>query len=256
MRKSIVGISLKNYQNYITEACEFSKEVVKEIGNENQVEQFMFPSLGVIYPVSIELMDSSIGLGAQNIGFEANGAFTGEFSVESLIDMGGKYVEIGHIERRTIFKESNDIINKKLKLALRNGVTPVHCIGELEITEDYCLIKQVLKKQLSLDLATIDREDVKKIIFAYEPAWAIGKAQAASSTHVHKVHHLIRKCIEELYDKKTSDTIRIIYGGSVSLENVEEIVSDDNVDGVFVGRFGHNPKNYALIVKLVKKIKG
>ncbi|MCB5955273.1 triose-phosphate isomerase family protein [Enterococcus sp. CWB-B31] len=256
MRRPVVGISLKMYQNQIDDARDFAHAIVEEVGEKQEIEQFMCPGMGVLYPVAMILKDSEIGLGAQNISFAPNGAYTGEFSVESLKDMRGSYAEIGHIERRTLFCESDNMINQKVRLALAHDVIPVLCIGETEKTDDHQEVKAIIKKQLFLDLFQLENSQVEKVILAYEPAWAVGKTSAASAAYVHQIHSLIRECVAELFDKKTAENIRIIYGGSVSQENSERIVSDDNVDGVFVGRFGHQPKQYASIVKIVKKIKG
>lgn len=255
MRKPIVGISLKLYQNKIEDVRDFTHSIVEAVGNEKKIEQFMCPGMGVLYPAAMILKDSEIGLGSQNIGPEPNGAYTGEFSIETLKDLHGEYVEIGHIERRTIFKETDDIINQKVHLALSYGVIPVLCIGEISKTDDYDQIKALMKKQLFLDLFQVVDKKAMKVILAYEPAWAVGKTCAASAIHVRKVHGLIRECIKELYSKEVAENIRIIYGGSVSQENTKLIVSDDNVDGVFIGRFGHNPEQYASIVETVKKVK-
>lgn len=255
MRKPIVGISLKLYQNEIDNARDFAHAIVEEVGNEKKIEQFMCPGMGVLYPIAMILKDSEIGLGAQNIAPEANGAYTGEFSIESLKDMKGTYAEIGHVERRTIFNETDDMINQKVRLALNYEVTPVLCIGEIMKTEDYHEIKDLMKKQLFLDLFQLEGQQAEKVILAYEPAWAVGKTCAASAVHVQRVHGLIRECIKELFDSQTAENIRIIYGGSVSQENVQLIVSDENVDGVFVGRFGHKPAQYASIVDTVKRVK-
>lgn len=256
MRKPIVGISLKLYQNQIDKARDFAHAIVEEVGEEKRIEQFMCPGMGVLYPIAMILKESEIGLGSQNIAPAVNGAYTGEFSIESLKEMKGSYAEIGHIERRTIFHETDEMINQKVRLTLDNEVTPVLCIGEVTKTDDYQEIKGLMKKQLFLDLFQLEGKQVEKIILAYEPAWAVGKTCAASATHVHQVHGLIRECIKELYDIQTAEKIRIIYGGSVSQENAKLIVSNENVDGVFVGRFGHNPKNYATIVETVRKVKG
>ena len=255
MRKPIVGISLKLYQNQIDDARNFAHAIVEEVGDEKKVEQFMCPGMGVLYPVAMILKDSEIGLGSQNIAPVPNGAYTGEFSIESLKEMKGGYAEIGHIERRTLFNETDDMINQKVRFALDYEVTPVLCIGEVTKTDDYQEIKALMKKQLFLDLFQIEGKKAEKIILAYEPAWAVGKTCAASAVHVQQVHGLIRECIKELYAIQTAENIRIIYGGSVSQENTKLIVSDENVDGVFVGRFGHNPKQYASIVETVKKVK-
>ncbi|MEO1771513.1 triose-phosphate isomerase family protein [Candidatus Enterococcus ferrettii] len=255
MRNPIVGISLKMYQNRIDAARAFAHGIVEEVGEETKIEQFMCPGMGVIYSVAMILKESRIGLGVQNIAPTVNGALTGEFSVESLRDMRGSYAEIGHIERRTIFSETDELINQKVRVALKNDITPVLCIGEVIKTDDYAEIKDLMKKQLFLDLFQINGEEAARVILAYEPAWAVGKTSAASAVHVHQVHRLIREAVTELYDQQTAEKIRIIYGGSVSPENTPLIVSDENVDGVFVGRFGHDPKRYASIVEIVKKAK-
>jgi triosephosphate isomerase len=255
-RKPIVGISLKMYQNKIKEAQNFAEELVNIVGDEQEVEQFMCPGMGVLYPVSIILENSLIGLGAQNMAPVEYGAYTGEFSIDSLLAMHGSYVELGHVERRTIFGESDDLINQKVRLALGKGVAPVLCIGELEHNENESELKNILMKQLFLSLNQVAPEQAEKVILAYEPAWAVGKTLAASAVHVHLAHGLIRECLKELYSEETAEKIRIIYGGSVSQENVGLIVADENVDGVFVGRFGHDPKRYGNIVATVKKVKG
>ncbi|MBM7689253.1 triose-phosphate isomerase [Enterococcus ureilyticus] len=254
-RKPIVGISLKMYQNQLKEAQHFAQKISDLTGQVEAVEQFMCPGMGVLYPVSVLLRETNIGLGAQNMAPVAYGAYTGEFSIDSLLDMEGTYVELGHIERRTIFSESDDMINQKVLLALEKNVIPVLCIGESEHSEDYEEIKNLLLKQLFLALNQVPHKQAEKVILAYEPAWAVGKTLAASAVHVHAVHGIIRECLTELYSYETAQKTRIIYGGSVSQENVQLIVSDENVDGVFVGRFGHDPERYANIVKTVKMIK-
>lgn len=254
-RKPIVGISLKMYQNHIEEARDYAHTIVELVGEEQAVEQFICPGMGVLYPVAMIVKDSEIGLGAQNIGPVAYGAYTGELSIDSLKDLNGAYVEIGHIERRKIFHEDDDLVNQKVHLALSQQMAPVLCIGEVEQSEDYKEIKNLLLKQLFLDLNQVSAEDVTRVILAYEPAWAVGKTLAASAPHVHKVHGLIRECLKELYSQEVAEQVRIIYGGSVSKENVKLIASDPNVDGVFVGRFGHDPKRYQAIVETVKQIK-
>lgn len=140
-RKPIVGISLKMYQNKIKEAELFAKRISELTGQVETVEQFMCPGMGVLYPVSLQLNHSKIGLGAQNMAPVAYGAYTGEFSIDSLLDMQGAYVELGHIERRTIFGESDDLINQKVLLALEKNVAPVLCLGELDHSDDYQEIK-------------------------------------------------------------------------------------------------------------------
>ncbi len=254
-RKAIVGMSLKMYHNSLKKAADFAESINQLVGEEEEIEQFLFPGMGTLYPVSLKLKNSLIGFGSQNIAPAANGAYTGEFSIESLIDMGGMYVEIGHSERRTLFHETDEIIADKVQLTIESGLMPVLCIGEPKETTDFEWIKSFLENQLSMDLKNIAKEKLETVIIAYEPVWAIGAANAASAEHVAKIHTLIRESLSNLFGTEIAKKIRIIYGGSVSKDNVSAIVSNENVDGVFVGRFGHDPKNYQAIVESVRTIK-
>lgn len=254
-RKPIVGMSLKMYHNLLKKAADFAENINQLVGEEEEIEQFLFPGMGTLYPVSLKLKGSMIGFGSQNIAPAANGAYTGEFSIESLVDMGGSYVEIGHSERRSLFHETDEMIADKVQLTIESGLIPVLCIGEPKESTNFEWIKSFLENQLSMDLQKIAKEKLKTVIIAYEPVWAIGAANAASAEHVAKIHTLIRESLSNLFGTEAAEKMRIIYGGSVSKDNVSAIVLNENVDGVFVGRFGHDPKNYQAIVESVKTIK-
>lgn len=255
MRKPVVGISYKTYVNTIEKAKVMVQQIVETTGNEKDVEQFMFPSLGVLYPVSEVLNGSEIAYGAQNISPYLNGPYTGEFSIESLKEIGGSFVEIGHAERQGIFHETLDMINLKTKLTLDMGMTPVLCIGEKVRLDNKDEKKEVLLEQISLSLKDVSKEAAARTILAYEPVWAIGQAEAADAGYVHQTTAIIREILADLYGSEISEQIRIIYGGSVSKDNAPEIVEDVNIDGVFIGRFGHDPANYKAIVEVVKERK-
>jgi len=255
VRKPIVGISYKTYINSIQKACMLARRLVDLTGKEKAVEQVIFPSIGTLYPVSQILQNSRIALGAQNISPEKNGPFTGELSIESVIEMGGKFVEIGHAERKAIFHETLEMINKKTRLTLDLGLLPFLCIGEEEKQNNAGSLYKILQSQILSSLKNIENGLVHRIVFAYEPVWAIGKSAAAEPEYVHSAHEIIRQIIKNLYGSEASDRVRIIYGGSVSKDNVLAIVKNENVDGVFIGRFGHEPDNYKEMVDTVKKIK-
>lgn len=254
-RKPLVGISLKIYQNKIAEAVNYAQSISQLTNGETDLELFILPSMGVIYPVAQALhnRENVIGLGAQNIAPLANGALTGEFSIESLVDLQGHYVEIGHYERRTYFHEDNELINQKIQLTLKNQLVPLLCIGEAQQTTG-AELKTVFKKILAADLANISPAQLATLIIAYEPYWAIGKAAAAQASYVAVAHTMIREALAELIGP-TADNVRIIYGGSVSKDTAGSLVNNPNVDGVFVGRFGHDPQNFAEIVQIVKQVK-
>ncbi|MCM3054883.1 triose-phosphate isomerase [Caldifermentibacillus hisashii] len=255
MRKPIVGISYKTYINSIQETFKMLDQIVRLTGTEKKIEQVIFPSIGTLYPAAQVLKGSNIALGAQNISPEKNGPFTGELSIESVKEIGGRYVEIGHAERKTIFKESQEMINKKTRLTLEEGLFPFLCIGEEEQENNDDLLYNTFNFQISSALNGIHIELIKNVIIAYEPFWAIGKSFAAEPEYIHKSHDIIRNVLADLYGKEISKQIRIIYGGSVSKDSTPFIINNNNVDGLFIGRFGHNPENYNEILRIVMSIK-
>lgn len=254
-RKPIVGMSWAMRQNKTTDAVEFANELVDLLKNNQEIEQFVFPSMGTIPAVAAVLKDSTIGLGSQNIAPFATGEYSGEYSIESLIDVGGKYVELGHWERRIMFGDTDDLINQKLLLTLEKGLIPVLCIGEDQKIEDDAKLYSILKRQLFNDLQDAAEQDISRLVIAYTPHWAVGKTRASNSPHIHEVGHVIRRILTEFYSEETVNAIRIIYGGSVSPENTKLIVEDEAIDGVLVGRFGSKAERYAEIVAVVEEAK-
>jgi triosephosphate isomerase (TIM) len=252
-RKPVVGISLKIYMNTVAQTRAYVQQLKELCQDISKLEIFIFPSLGTIPCVAELLENTNIGYGAQNIAPVANGAFTGEYSIESLLECGGTWVELGHAERRANFNETDAMINQKVRLVLEHGMTPVLCIGES--IEQKERVRDHLRQQLLSDLAAIDSAKLEKVVIAYEPVWSIGQAEAAAPEYVHTLHKMIRQLLNELYGQKVSERVRIIYGGSVSKENAGAIIADENVDGVFVGRFGHDPDNFKEIIEVVVKNK-
>lgn len=251
-RKQVVGLSLKNYINSMNKTKELCEEINVLTGKDESIEQFLFPSLGTL-TVAVDILgNSAIGYGSQNICPFENGAYTGEFSIETLVDLNGGYVELGHHERLTIFGETPEMVHSKIHLALKNSIVPVVCIGEGQTKVDFNSFKYILTDQIESYFGKDISAHSSKIILAYEPGWAIGKAEAANANFVHKAHGIIREIWEKLYGKNASEEVRIIYGGSVSEVNSPDIIDDDNVDGVFIGRFGHDPSKFAEIVSIVK----
>ncbi|WP_124059077.1 triose-phosphate isomerase family protein [Vaginisenegalia massiliensis] len=246
--KSIVAISFKNYINNRQKMRSYIDNILQYEFDSSELEIILFPSMGTLETCAAELDHSEINFGSQNICPNKNGAFTGELSIESLLDLGGKFVEIGHYERRVFFHEDNHMINLKCQLALNNGIFPFLCIGE---DKDCDNLKSDLKAQLVVALAGINQEQVKNIVIAYEPWWAIGQKEAADINHISLAHRIVREILTEMFDKNTAESIRIIYGGSVSEETAATIIEDKNVNGLFVGRFGHNPEAFLRIADAV-----
>ncbi|SET54709.1 triosephosphate isomerase [Enterococcus malodoratus] len=255
IRKPVVAMSWAMRQNKKIDAVNFASEIIKELNNDTEIEKIIFPSIGTLPFVSEVTKDTTVLLGAQNIAPYKHGQYTGEYSIESLIDIGGKYVEIGHWERRELFGDTDEIINKKVRLSLENGLIPILCVGEKDKTDDYHEIELQLRRQLYIDTLDIAASDINKIIIAYTPKWVVGKTLAASAPQVHKVGEMIRKIIADFFNDEAAQNVRIIYGGSVSPENTRLLVKDENIDGVLIGRFGSDPKRFAQVVQVIEEIK-
>lgn len=185
---------------------------------------------------SKKLIDGSvIKLGAQNMHFEDSGAFTGEISASMLKSAGCEYVIIGHSERRTLFGDTDKTLNKKLKKALEVGLKPIFCVGELLEERESEITKDVVKTQVEIGLFDVSAEEMKNVIIAYEPVWAIGTGKTATPEQAQEVHEFIRDLIEILYSKKIADHLVIQYGGSVKPDNAKELLSQKDIDGALVG---------------------
>ncbi len=251
-RRPIVGMSLKIYVNKMDQAVSLAEEVIKQLGDVEDVDVFLIPSMGTIYPVAKTLEGSSILYGVQNIAPLEVGAMTGEFSIESAMDLGCHLIELGHAERKSIFKEEYNMINKKIRLTLRNGLMPIVCVGETDKSPDR---KKELSEQIEELLRDIPKDSLINLVLAYEPEWAIGKDKPADPQYVHQSMKMIREILGMLYGKSVSEEIRLIYGGSANKENAEELVSSDDIDGLFIGRFGHEISNFKEIVSTVREVK-
>ena len=181
------------------------------------------------------LEGTDIGFGGQNMYFEESGAFTGEISPTMLKDIGAKYVILGHSERRDIFGEDDELINKKVLSALDHDLVPILCCGESLEEREANKQEEKVKSQLEADLKDVSEDDIKKVIIAYEPIWAIGTGKTASADDAESMGAFIRNLVAELYSKETADAVRIQYGGSVKPANVKELMAKENIDGALVG---------------------
>ncbi len=181
------------------------------------------------------LSGSKIKLGAQNMHFEESGAYTGEVSASMLKSVGCEYVILGHSERRNIFGETDAVINKKIKKALSVGLKPIFCVGELLKERENGTTNDVVKRQVLKGLEGITADDMKNIIIAYEPVWAIGTGKTATPAQAQEVHEFIRDLIEIEYSLKIANDVTIQYGGSVKPDNAKELLSQKDIDGALVG---------------------
>lgn len=199
--------------------------------------------------------NSKVVIGAQNMNDATHGAFTGEIASIMLKDAGACFVILGHSERRKYFGETSVIIHKKVVRALQDGIIPVLCVGETLEEKDSGMMKEVLKEQIFSALEGVSPENGEKLILAYEPVWAIGTGRSADYLTIEEAHNFCRNCLVEIFGEKTGSLIPIVYGGSVSVENVSEIIAHDNVNGVLVGGASLDARSFASIALQCKKLK-
>ena len=190
----------------------------------------------------------SIKVGAQNVHFEKSGAFTGEISADMLVDAGVKYVVIGHSERRQYFGETDETVNKRTKAAIAAGLTAIVCVGEVLAEREADITEEVVSRQVKLALADVSAEDMKNIIIAYEPVWAIGTGKTATAEQAEEVCALIRGVIAKKYGKAVAKEVIIQYGGSMNAKNAAELLAMENIDGGLIGGASLKAADFGVIV--------
>lgn len=233
MRKRIVVANWKMNKTP-NEAIELVELLKEKVNVEDVDVAFCVPFVDLI-PVAHALEGTNIALGAQNVHYEDFGPYTGEISAPMLKEIGCQYVIIGHSERRAFFNETDHTVNMKIFQAINHDLTPIVCVGEdLETRKNNIIIEQI-RAQIKRALKNVSFEDVNKTIFAYEPIWAIGTGMSASPEQAQEVCHAIRQVLAEIYDHETANSIRILYGGSVTGKNCAEIFVMKDIDGGLVG---------------------
>lgn len=195
-----------------------------------------------IFPPSPYVMDivklcgnSPITVGMQNMYYENEGAFTGEVSPQMVKNTGCRFILIGHSERRHIFGETDDDVNKKVKAAFDNDLEPMICVGELLKERESGITEKIIKRQIEGALKDIGKEQMKRVVIAYEPVWAIGTGKVATPEIAEEAHIIIRKYLANIYDNETSEMLPVLYGGSVKPDNIYKLFNRENIDGVLVG---------------------
>lgn len=194
-----------------------------------------------------------VKVGAQNVSEFANGAYTGEVSATQLKDVGVDFVIVGHSERRHLFGEMDERIGKKVERVICEGIPFILCIGETEEERNSDQTESVLKRQLESALESVMEAQLRKMKIAYEPVWAIGTGKAASAKMVDETHELIREMISELYSEEIGESMPILYGGSVTLDNLEELLSRANVDGALVGGAALEASNFNQMIQMLEE---
>ena len=249
MRKKIVAANWKMNTTQ-GEAGRFVESLLLDLGDISDVEVVIVPPFTAIAKVTESLGKAqNIKIGAQNMHWEKNGAFTGEISAALLRDLFVRFVILGHSERRTLFGETDEIVNKKVRAAHEAGLRPIVCVGETLEQREKGRVEKVLSKQLSGSLDGLEAKELLETVIAYEPVWAIGTGKVATAEQAQEAHAFIRQILREISDEATAEKIRIQYGGSVKPDNARTLLSQPDIDGALVGGASLDPRSFAQIVQ-------
>jgi len=236
-----------------SEATKMLMELIPMVKKIKSVDIVITPPFTALFSTIQTVKNTKIMIGAQNMYYEEKGAFTGEVSSTFLKDLGCKYVILGHSERRDIFNESDDLINKKIKTALKSDLNPIVCIGEHLEEREAGRTKDVIESQFNLTFKDLKSEELGRITIAYEPIWAIGTGKTATPEQAEEIHIFIRELIAKIYGKNTAQTVRIQYGGSIKPTNAKEIFEKENIDGGLVGGASLQSKSLYEIIKAAEE---
>ncbi len=247
-RKALIAANWKMYKTP-AEAKAFVDAFLPLVAGHTRDEIALFPSPVLLPTVVPAAKGSNVAVGAQNIHFAEEGAYTGETSIAQLKAVGGTHTLIGHSERRQYFAETDEIVNKKLHAALKAGLVPVVCVGEVLAERESGKTADVLKTQIAGAFAGITPEAAKPIVIAYEPVWAIGTGKTATPEIAEDTHKVIRAEVAKLLGAEIAEGIRILYGGSVKPDNVTSLMAREDIDGALVGGASLKPDSFEKIVK-------
>jgi len=249
MRKKILAANWKMNLTHV-EAESYMQTFLGEIGEVDDVEIVMIPPFTSI-PALAQISEKApfIRIGAQNMYWERSGAYTGEISATMLRVLFVKYVVIGHSERRMLFGETDETVNRKVHSALEAGLRPIVCVGESATQRDNDEVETVLKRQLELGLRDLSLKDAVEIVIAYEPVWAIGTGRTATPIQAEEAHRFIRSVLSKMFGTGPAERVRIQYGGSVKPENAQELMRQSDIDGALIGGASLDPHSFAKIIR-------
>ncbi len=248
MRQPIIAGNWKMNKN-ITEAIDLANNLKRGLCDIEGAEIVICPPFTSLSDVKEVIMETNIKLGAQDVYWEKEGAFTGEVSAPMLRELGCEYVIIGHSERRQFFGETNQTVNRKVKAALSEKLKPIVCVGEKLEERKSQKTFEVVKDHIENGLAGLSKEDMQKVTIAYEPVWAIGTGVNATKEQAEEVHKYIRGLIGKMFGEETAGDVRIQYGGSVKADNIKELIAEEDVDGALVGGASLKADSFIQIVK-------
>ena len=249
MRKKIIAANWKMNMTQ-SESEAFVTTFLREIGDPDTVEVVIVPPFTSIPKVSELLTQTqNIKVGAQNMHWERSGAFTGEISPAMLRELFVRYVVLGHSERRAMFGETDEIVNRKVRAAHEEVLRPILCIGETLAQREAGQVEKVLSSQLRGSLANVQPKELLETVIAYEPVWAIGTGKTATADQAQEAHAFIRQMLREMAGEATADKMRIQYGGSVKPDNARTLLSQPDIDGALVGGASLDPRSFAQIMQ-------
>jgi triosephosphate isomerase (TIM) len=251
MRIPVIAGNWKLFKK-TAEALQLVQELSPLVKDVKDIEIVVAPSFTVLGPVRSLLFDSPISVAGQDCFWEEEGAYTGEVSPSMLVDAGCSHVIIGHSERRQLFGETDEKVNRKIRAAIRAGLTAIFCIGETLQERESGQTFAVLESQLTKGLDKLSLEEMEMVILAYEPVWAIGTGKTATEEQAQESHIFIRRMIAELISASLADAIRILYGGSVKPDNIRGLMAQPDIDGALVGGASLTAESFASIVHFQK----
>lgn len=255
MRTKIIAGNWKMHKTG-EEASSFARELKRKTFNISKTEIIICPPFTALVPVYEIIKESRIKMGAQNVHWESSGAYTGEISAEMIERAGCRYVVIGHSERRQYFGETDQSVNKKIKKTLTTtSLIPIVCIGETLQQREDGQTRTVVKSQLSQGIESLSQDQMKRLVIAYEPVWAIGTGVTATPQQAEEVHLFIRELIGQIFNSQLADSTHILYGGSVKPDNINDLLLQKNIDGGLVGGASLNIDSYVTMIKLAEELK-
>jgi triosephosphate isomerase len=248
LRRPLIAGNWKMYKTS-AEAVDFVKKFLTLVSGVADRDVMIAPAFTALEAVAAALKGTEVGLGAQDVFWEAEGAFTGQVSPPMLTAAGCRYVIIGHSERRQFFGETDDTVNRKIRAALKSGLIPVMCVGESEKQREAGQTFSILDKQVKDGLRSFVSDELGSLVIAYEPVWAIGTGKTATAAQAEETHAYIRSLIKGLFGADMAALMRVLYGGSVKPENASELMAMADIDGALVGGASLNPDSFSKIVK-------
>ena len=246
MRRPIIAANWKMHMT-LGEGTELARGIVERCRDMDDVDIVLAPPFTALSKVQKEILDTPIALGAQNLYWEEKGAFTGEVSPVMLKDVGCDYAIVGHSERRQLFGETDKSANKKVLAALTHDLIPILCVGETDAERDRGVTYVVVDRQVKEALKDVAETQFDRIVIAYEPIWAIGTGRTATPAQAEEVHQSIRGQLAKLFNADAAETVRILYGGSVKPDNVDDLMAEADIDGALVGGASLKPDSFNRI---------